>query len=283
MQRAAVTQSALAKERREIRQAKRESDQESVAHDVNKSWLDPIPEGGDRYFAQDLKNVGAPPGELPEWKKASFGGNKVSYGKKTSMSIIEQRKSLPIYRLKESLMEAIYKHQILIVIGATGSGKTTQITQYLSEKGFTKKGRIGCTQPRRVAAMSVAKRVSEEFGCRLGDQVGFTIRFEDCTSNETIIKYMTEGMLLRESLIDSDLLTYSVIMLDEAHERTVITDVLFGLLKKAVQRRPDLKLIVTSATLDAVKFSSYFHEAPIFTIPGLAYPVEILYTEEPRT
>ena len=282
MQRAAVTQSALAKERREIRQAKRESDQENVAHDVNKSWLDPIPEGGDRYFAQDLKNVGAPPGELPEWKKASFGGNKVSYGKKTNMSIVEQRKSLPIYRLKDSLVEAIVKHQILIVIGATGSGKTTQITQYLCEKGFTKKGRIGCTQPRRVAATSVAKRVSEEFGCRLGDQVGFTIRFEDCTSNETIIKYMTEGMLLRESLIDSDLLAYSVIMLDEAHERTINTDVLFGLLKKAVQRRPDLKLIVTSATLDAVKFSSYFHEAPIFTIPGLAYPVETLYTKNPE-
>jgi len=171
-------------------------------------------------------------------------------------------------------------NQMLIVIGETGSGKTTQITQYLAEEGFTATGKIGCTQPRRVAAMSVAKRVSEEYGCRLGQEVGFTIRFEDCTSPETRIKYMTDGMLLRECLIDSELSSYSLIMLDEAHERTVSTDVMFGLLKKAVQKRKDLKLIVTSATLDAVKFSTYFFEAPIFTIPGRTFPVEILYTKE---
>ena len=110
--------------------------------------------------------------------------------------------------------------------------------------------------------------------------MGFTIRFEDCTSQETRIKYMTDGMLLRECLIDSELSSYSLIMLDEAHERTVSTDVMFGLLKKAVQKRKDLKLIVTSATLDAVKFSTYFFEAPIFTIPGRTFPVEILYTKE---
>ena len=113
---------------------------------------------------------------------------------------------------------------------------------------------------------------------RLGQEVGFTIRFEDCTTPETRIKYMTDGMLLRECLIDSELSPYSLIMLDEAHERTVSTDVMFGLLKKAVQKRKDLKLIVTSATLDAVKFSTYFFEAPIFTIPGRTFPVEILYT-----
>ena len=102
----------------------------------------------------------------------------------------------------------------------------------------------------------------------LGQEVGYTIRFEDCTTTETIIKYMTDGMLLREALIDSEMRNYSCIMLDEAHERTISTDVLFGLLKKAVSLRPELKLIVTSATLDAVKFSEYFFEAPIFTIPG---------------
>ena len=154
------------------------------------------------------------------------------------------------------------------------------MTQYLAEEGFTEMGKIGCTQPRRVAAMSVAKRVSEEFGCRLGQEVGYTIRFEDCTSPETKIKYMTEGMLLRECLLDPDLTQYSVIMLDEAHERTVHTDVLFGLMKKTIQKRKDLKLIVTSATLDAVKFSTYFFESPIFTIPGRTFPVEILYTKE---
>jgi ATP-dependent RNA helicase DHX8/PRP22 len=181
---------------------------------------------------------------------------------------MEQRKSLPIHKLKDQLIKAITENQILVVIGETGSGKTTQMTQYLAEAGFTIRGKIGCTQPRRVAAMSVAKRVAEEFGCRLGQEVGYTIRFEDCTTNETVIKYMTDGMLLRECLIDSDLKNYSVIMLDEAHERTINTDVLFGLLKEGVKKRPDLKLIVTSATLDAVKFSQYFNEAPIFTIPG---------------
>lgn len=105
------------------------------------------------------------------------------------------------------------------------------MTQYLAEEGFTDRGRIGCTQPRRVAAMSVAKRVAEEVGCRLGQEVGYTIRFEDCTSPETKIKYMTDGMLLRECLIDPDVSSYSVILLDEAHERTIATDVLFGLLK----------------------------------------------------
>lgn len=157
------------------------------------------------------------------------------------------------------------------------------MTQYLAEEGYSQGGKIGCTQPRRVAAMSVAKRVAEEFGCRLGQEVGYTIRFEDCTSPETQIKYMTDGMLLRECLIDADLNAYNVIILDEAHERTMHTDVLFGLMKAAVKKRKDLKLIVTSATLDSIKFSQYFFEAPIFTIPGRTFPVEILYTKEPET
>lgn len=179
--------------------------------------------------------------------------------------------------------QAVLENQVLIVIGETGSGKTTQITQYLAEEGFLSTGKLACTQPRRVAAMSVAKRVSEEYGCRLGQEVGYTIRFEDCTSTETKIKYMTDGMLLRECLLDSDLNQYAIVILDEAHERTISTDVLFGLLKKTVKKRPDLKLIVTSATLDAVKFSTYFFEAPIFTIPGRTFPVEILYTKEAET
>ncbi|ORY73055.1 P-loop containing nucleoside triphosphate hydrolase protein [Leucosporidium creatinivorum] len=120
-------------------------------------------------------------------------------------------------------------------------------------------------------------------GCRLGQEVGYTIRFEDCTSPETKIKYMTDGMLQRECLVDPDMSQYSVLMLDEAHERTIATDVLFGLLKKSLKRRPDLKLIVTSATLDAEKFSEYFFGCPIFTIPGRTYPVEILYTKEPES
>ena len=157
------------------------------------------------------------------------------------------------------------------------------MTQYMHELGITKNGMIGCTQPRRVAAVSVAKRVAEEFGCTLGEEVGYTIRFEDVTSQSTIIKYMTDGMLMREYLADNDLKRYGALMLDEAHERTIHTDVLFGLLKDLCRRRPDLKLIVTSATLDAEKFSTYFFECPILTIPGRTYPVEILYTKEPES
>ncbi|CAL8304905.1 unnamed protein product [Lota lota] len=280
---AAMMQSALAKERRELKQAAREAEMDSIPMGLNKHWVDPLPDVDGRQIAANMRGIGMMPTDIPEWKKHAFGGNKASYGKKTQMSILEQRESLPIYKLKEQLIQAVHDNQILIVIGETGSGKTTQITQYLAEAGYTTRGKIGCTQPRRVAAMSVAKRVSEEYGCCLGQEVGYTIRFEDCTSPETVIKYMTDGMLLRECLIDSELGQYAIIMLDEAHERTIHTDVLFGLLKKTVQKRTDMKLIVTSATLDAVKFSQYFYEAPIFTIPGRTYPVEVLYTKEPET
>lgn len=283
---AAMMQGALSKERREQKMLLREEQEaaDAPAQGANKTWIDPMPDAGAAPSTSLGRGTGAPVYDMPEWKKHITGGPKgASFGKKTSLSIVEQRQSLPIYKLRDELIKAVNDNQILIVIGETGSGKTTQITQYLSESGFTARGKIGCTQPRRVAAMSVAKRVSEEFGCRLGQEVGYTIRFEDCTSPETLIKYMTDGMLLRECLIDPDLQSYSCIMLDEAHERTIHTDVLFGLLKQAVQKRAELKLIVTSATLDAVKFSQYFYEAPIFTIPGRTFPVEILYTREPET
>jgi ATP-dependent RNA helicase DHX8/PRP22 len=131
--------------------------------------------------------------------------------------------------------------------------------------------------------MSVAKRVADEVGCLVGEEVGYAIRFEDCTSEDTVIKYMTDGMLLREALLDDKMSQYSVIMLDEAHERTIHTDVLFGLLKKCCAKRKDLRIIVTSATLDAEKFSTYFFECPIFTIPGRTFPVEVMYTKAPES
>ena len=136
---------------------------------------------------------------------------------------------------------------------------------------------IGCTQPRRVAAMSVAKRVSDEMSTKLGQEIGYAIRFEDCTSENTMIKYMTDGILLRESLRDGDLDSYSAIIMDEAHERSLSTDVLFGLLREIVARRHDLKLIVTSATMDATKFAQFFGNVPTFTIPGRTFPVEIFF------
>ncbi|GIL69699.1 hypothetical protein Vretifemale_520, partial [Volvox reticuliferus] len=195
-----------------------------------------------------------------------------------SKTIEQQRRSLPVYTVRDDLMQVIRENQVVVVVGETGSGKTTQMTQYLREDGYTKYGIIGCTQPRRVAAMSVAKRVSEEMGVELGAEVGYSIRFEDCTSDKTIIKYMTDGVLLRETLINEDIDNYSVVVMDEAHERSLNTDVLFGILKRVVGRRRDFKLIVTSATLDAQKFSDFFGSVPIFTIPGRTFPVDILWS-----
>ncbi|CBI15151.3 unnamed protein product, partial [Vitis vinifera] len=192
----------------------------------------------------------------------------------------EDRKMLPIYPYRDELLKAVDDHQILVIVGETGSGKTTQIPQYLHESGYTKRGKVGCTQPRRVAAMSVAARVSQEMGVKLGHEVGYSIRFEDCTSEKTVLKYMTDGMLLREFLGEPDLASYSVVMVDEAHERTLSTDILFGL--DIARFRPDLKLLISSATLDAEKFSDYFDSAPIFKIPGRRYPVEIHYTKAPE-
>lgn len=149
--------------------------------------------------------------------------------KKVKMTLDETRKSLPIFPFRDDLLKAVEEHQILIVEGETGSGKTTQIPQYLYEAGYCRDGKkVGCTQPRRVAAMSVAARVAQEMGRTLGNEVGYSIRFEDCTSERTVIKYMTDGMLLREFLSEPDLQSYSVMIIDEAHERTLHTDILFG-------------------------------------------------------
>ena len=199
------------------------------------------------------------------------------------MSIEETRASLPIFKFKEELIDALSSYQVLIIEGETGSGKTTQIPQYLIEAGYCEDGKmIGCTQPRRVAAMSVAARVAQEMGTKLGNEVGYSIRFEDCTSRRTILKYMTDGMLLREFLNEPDLASYSVIIIDEAHERTLHTDVLFGLVKDIARFRPDLKLLISSATMDTEKFSTFFDDAPVFRIPGRRFPVDIYYTKAPE-
>lgn len=202
---------------------------------------------------------------------------------KKRMDIEETKKSLPVFPFRDDLIEAINEHQVLIIEGETGSGKTTQIPQYLYEAGFTKDGKkIGCTQPRRVAAMSVAARVAQEMNVKLGNEVGYAIRFEDCTSERTVIKYMTDGTLHREFLSEPDLQSYSVMIIDEAHERTLHTDILFGLVKDIARFRSDLKLLISSATLDAEKFASFFDDAPIFRIPGRRFPVDIYYTKAPE-
>lgn len=202
---------------------------------------------------------------------------------KKALSMEETRKSLPIYQYREEFIQAIADHQIIIIVGETGSGKTTQLPQYLHEAGYTKDGsKIGCTQPRRVAAMSVAARVADEMGVKVGNEVGYSIRFEDATSDKTILKYMTDGMLLREFMTEPDLGGYAALMIDEAHERTVHTDILLALIKDLARERPEMKILISSATMNAQKFSEYFDDAPIMNIPGRRYPVTILYTQQPE-
>ncbi|KAF8158259.1 pre-mRNA splicing factor [Crassisporium funariophilum] len=225
--------------------------------------------------------------------------SQIDEAEKRAKTIEETRKSLPIYTYKEQLIEAIKEHQVLIVVAETGSGKTTQLPQYLHEAGYTSSGqKIGCTQPRRVAAMSVAARVAEEMGTKVGYEVGYSIRFEDCTSDKTVLKYMTDGMLLREFLTEPDLAGYSALIIDEAHERTLSTDILFALVKvrtftsinisrlsfiqDIARFRPELRLLISSATMDAEKFSEYFDNAPTFYVPGRQFPVDIHYTPQPE-
>lgn len=220
-------------------------------------------------------------------KEAEDGPNNPFSGKPLSsqyFSILKTRRNLPVHSQRDEFLEMYHNSQILVFVGETGSGKTTQIPQFVlfDELPHLHGKIVACTQPRRVAAMSVARRVADEMDVNLGDEVGYSIRFEDVTSQKTILKYMTDGMLLREAMNDNDLQRYSTIILDEAHERTLATDILMGLLKGVAARRPDLKIIIMSATLDAQKFQIYFNNAPLLAVPGRTHPVEIFYTPEPE-
>ncbi|KAE8287995.1 putative ATP-dependent RNA helicase DHX33 [Larimichthys crocea] len=205
-----------------------------------------------------------------------------------STAIDVQRKQLPIYQAKPQLLNQLRQLHNAILIGETGSGKTTQIPQYLYEAGIGRQGIVAITQPRRVAAISLAGRVAEEKRTQLGKLVGYTVRFEDVTSPETKLKFMTDGMLLREAIGDPLLLRYTVVVLDEAHERTVHTDVLFGVVKTAQRRRRELnkiplKVIVMSATMDVDLFSEYFNKSPVLYLEGRQHPIQIYYTKQPQS
>lgn len=238
----------------------------------------------------------------------------------TTLPIPEQRRRLPVYAARSEVLSAVRENAVVVVVGETGSGKTTQIAQYLYEDGWTavtaaaggggrRRGGgdgtgaagtaaaaagdvgpaskqhdhllIGITQPRRVAAVSVAARVAEEMSTPLGGTVGYAIRFEERTSPGTALKFMTDGILLRESVSDPDLSAYAVVIMDEAHERSLATDVLFGVLRRALAARADLRVIITSATLEAGKFATFFGGAPVLRIPGRSFPVDIFHARTP--
>ncbi len=206
-------------------------------------------------------------------------------------SILKTRIKLPVYQFKDDLIKKIMENQCVVVEGETGSGKTTQIPQFLLNANLAKQGEtcIACTQPRRVAATSIAQRVADEMDVELGQEVGYTIRFEDVSDPaKTVLKFVTDGMLLREAMHDPLLTKYSAIVLDECHERTLATDVIMGLLMEILPKRTkdsaegELKVVVMSATLDAAKFQEYFHGAPLMKVPGRTFPVEIFYTAKPE-
>ncbi|MGK0516720.1 MAG: ATP-dependent helicase HrpA, partial [Gammaproteobacteria bacterium] len=184
---------------------------------------------------------------------------------------------LPVSQKKELIKDAIANNQVVIIAGETGSGKTTQIPKMCLELGRGVDGLIGHTQPRRLAARTVANRIAEEMKCELGQQVGFKIRFSDQVSNNTYIKLMTDGILLAEIQQDRFLNQYDTIIIDEAHERSLNIDFILGYLKNLLPKRPDLKIIITSATIDPERFSKHFDDAPIIEVSGRTFPVDVRY------
>ena len=185
--------------------------------------------------------------------------------------------ALPVSQKKDDILAAIRDHQVVIVAGETGSGKTTQLPKICLELGRGVRGLIGHTQPRRLAARTVAERIAEELHTELGQAVGYTVRFTDQVSDDTVVKLMTDGILLAEIQRDRELRRYDTIIIDEAHERSLNIDFLLGYLKQLLPRRPDLKLIITSATIDPARFAAHFGAAPIVEVSGRTYPVEVRY------
>ncbi|GAA3429964.1 ATP-dependent RNA helicase HrpA [Streptosporangium sandarakinum] len=197
--------------------------------------------------------------------------------RRAGVPTITYPESLPVSRRRDDILEAIRDHQVVIVAGETGSGKTTQLPKICLELGRGVKGLIGHTQPRRIAARTVAERVAEELDTPLGEAVGYKVRFTDQVSDGTLVKVMTDGILLAELQGDRDLAQYDTLIIDEAHERSLNIDFILGYLKQLLPRRPDLKIVITSATIDPERFSRHFGDAPIVEVSGRTYPVEVRY------
>ena len=197
--------------------------------------------------------------------------------RRSALPAITYPEHLPVSQVRTEIADAVRDAQVVVLAGETGSGKTTQLPKVLLELGRGVTGLIGHTQPRRIAARAVAERVAEELGTELGDLVGYTVRFHDQVSDSSMVKVMTDGILLAELSRDRDLLAYDTIVIDEAHERSLTIDFLLGYLKQLLPRRPDLKVVITSATIDPERFSRHFDGAPVLEVSGRTYPVEVRY------
>src|SRR5215813_13434113 len=194
-----------------------------------------------------------------------------------AVPVVSYPPDLPVSQRKDEIAAAIRDHQVIIVAGETGSGKTTQLPKICLALGRGVAGQIGHTQPRRIAARSVAERIPDELGTGLGAAVGYKVRFTDTSSENTLVKLMTDGILLTELHSDRDLLRYDTLIIDEAHERSLNIDFLLGYVKRLLPRRPDLKVIITSATIDPERFAAHFGDAPVIEVSGRTYPVEVRY------
>src|SRR5579859_4757577 len=203
--------------------------------------------------------------------------------RRAAMPSIEYPPELPVSQRKDDIAKAIAEHQVVIIAGETGSGKTTQIPKICLELGRGVTGQIGHTQPRRLAARTVAERIAEELGSPLGETIGYKVRFTDRSAEDTLVKLMTDGILLSELGRDKQLRRYDTLIIDEAHERSLNIDFILGYLRQLLPQRPDLKVIITSATIDPERFARHFadprtgKDAPIIEVSGRTYPVEVRY------
>ena len=205
-----------------------------------------------------------------------FDRSRQTFAHRSQLQIeVDYPPELPISQRRDEILQTIQAHPVTVIVGETGSGKTTQIPKICLEAGRGRQAKIGCTQPRRVAAQSLSRRLSEELGVAWGAEVGCKVRFRDRTSPETLIKMMTDGILLAEIRSDPELLEYDTIIVDEAHERSLNIDFILGYLRLLRQRRPDLKVIITSATIDVARFSRAFDDAPVVEVSGRLFPVEV--------
>ena len=212
--------------------------------------------------------------------RSSHSAFHIRHLRKKNLPQMRYPENLPILAAKDEIISAIKQHSVVIISGETGSGKTTQIPKFCLEAGQGINGLIGCTQPRRIAAITVANRIAEELGEDIGKSVGYKIRFADKTAKHAYVKIMTDGILLAETRSDPKLKSYDTLIVDEAHERSLNIDFILGVLKTLVKKRKDLKLIITSATIDTEKFSKAFDDAPVIEVSGRLYPVEVRYASD---